>query len=198
VFLQQPRALFKSDLGYYFCFRCTNGDKEELNMFLYKVGGSWMGDDDHFRGLLSGKISWHADLLNVLLCGKIGKIPVGYCRKKCCLVMAIYCCQCICMLDKLFVFVKRIQSAVNLFMLWGCQTFWRIVEYTGKREESAKWWLSFQGVLWRNEFSNQWSCIFFQWVLGVCRSSWSICGIGWVWSRLLYKSYYPLGHKCLK
>jgi hypothetical protein len=36
-----------------------------------------MGDDDHFRGLLSGKISWHADLLNVLLCGKIGKISVG-------------------------------------------------------------------------------------------------------------------------
>jgi hypothetical protein len=47
-----------------------------------------MGDDDHFRGL-NGKISWYADVLNVLLCGKIGKIPVGYCRKRCCLVMGI-------------------------------------------------------------------------------------------------------------
>jgi hypothetical protein len=76
VFLRQCKTWFKFKLcHHFFVFHYTNGDQEDLSIFLYEPIGSCMGNDENLKGLLKeksvfGMLSYHL----FFVYGKIGDL----------------------------------------------------------------------------------------------------------------------------
>jgi hypothetical protein len=59
----------------FFVFHYTNGDQEDLSIFLYEPIGSCMGNDENLKRLLKEKSVLSFVLSFVFVYGKIGDLP---------------------------------------------------------------------------------------------------------------------------
>jgi hypothetical protein len=59
----------------FFVFHYTNGDQEDLSIFLYEPIGSCMGIDENLKGLLNEKGVLACCLIVFFVYGKIGDLP---------------------------------------------------------------------------------------------------------------------------
>ncbi len=59
----------------FFVFHYTNGDQEDLSIFLYEPIGSCMGNDENLKRLLKEKSVLSFVLSFVFVNGKIGDLP---------------------------------------------------------------------------------------------------------------------------